>query len=145
MVLNKKNIAIVAVLIVMVVAGYFYKEYQRKPADITTVQPVAKINVAAIVDLYENDESKANQQYLGKTIQVTGPITEIINQQDTLINVLMGDTNSLHKVSCLLDKRHINAIKKYKTGQQITIKGICAGFLLDVELNRCVIVEDDKQ
>ncbi len=144
MVLSKKNIAITAGLIVIIMTGYLYKEYHRQLADITSVQPVAKINVAAIVNLYQNDETKANQQYLNKTIQVKGAITEIINQQDTLINVFIGDTNSVHNVSCLLDKRHFNTIKKYTTGQQITIKGICTGFLLDVELNRCVIVQDNQ-
>lgn len=129
----------------MIAAGFFYKEFQRKPADISGVLPEVKINVAEIVGQYENDESKANRQYLGKIIEVAGNITEIINQQDTLINVLMGDTGSLHKVSCLLDNRHTNTVKKYRAGQLITLKGICTGFLLDVELNRCVIVEDQKK
>lgn len=142
--LSKKNIAITIVLIVIILAGYSYKEYYRKPADISTVEPAAQINVAAIVKLYQNDETKANQQYLNKTIQVEGSITQIINQQDTLINVFLGDTNSVNKVSCLLDKKHFNAIQKYTVGQPITIKGICTGFLIDVELNRCVIVQQNK-
>ena len=145
MVFSKKNIAIIVVVIVIILAGYSYKEYYRKPADITTIEPAAKINVAAIVELYQNDESKANQQYLNKTIQVEGTITQIINQQDTLINVFMGDTNSVSNVSCLLDKKYFNGIKKYTVGQPITIKGICTGFLLDVELNRCVIVQQNNQ
>ena len=145
MIFSKKNIAIISVLIVLSAATYLYKEYYRKPADITNVQPVAKINVAVIVDQYQRDEAKANQQYLNKPIQVQGDITEIINQQDTLINVFIGNTNSVHNVSCLLDKRHFSAIKKYATGQQITIRGICTCFLLDVELNRCVIVQDNEQ
>lgn len=144
MVLSKKNIAIVAGLSIVVLAGYFYKEYYRRPTDITGMQPAEKVNAAAIVTLYQNDEAKANQRYLNKTIEVQGAITEIVNQQDTLINVFIGDTNSVHNVSCLLDKRHFNAIKKYTAGQQITIKGICTGFLLDVELNRCVIVQNNR-
>ena len=109
------------------------------------MQPSTKTNVADIVDLYENDEAKANKLFLDKTIQVHGPVTEIVNQQDTLINVFLGDINSLHKVSCLLDKKHFNLIKKYTAGQQITIKGICTGFLMDVELNRCIVVDNNEQ
>lgn len=143
--LSKKNIAIILVLIVLFLAFYFYHEYQRKPGDISNVEPVTKINFSVIVDLYENDEARANTQYLGKIIQVSGPITDIIKQQDKIINVLIGDTNSLHKVSCLLDKKHFSAIDKYNERQQVTIKGICTGFLLDVELNRCVIVDNTNQ
>ena len=141
---TKKKYILLGVLLVLIGASvYFYKEYNRKPADLSEITPEAKVAAAAIIDLYEEDEPKANRQYLGKTIQVNGTITEINSQQDTLVNVLIGDASSMHKVSCLLDKQYIAAIKKYNTGQQISIKGICTGYLMDVELNRCVIVEDN--
>jgi len=139
---SKKHIAFIVVPAVLLTGSYFYKEYHRKPADIEDSQPLAKLKVSAIVDQYEKDETIANQQYLGKVIQVTGPISEIINQQDTLGYVFLGESNSLHKVSCLINRPHIREIGKYIIGQQITLKGICTGFLLDVELNRCVIVGD---
>ncbi len=145
MVVAKKNIAIVAVFIAVGFAFYFYKEYHRKPDDISGFQPAEKINFSVIVNGYQNDETIANKKFLGKIIQVSGPITDIIKQQDTIINVFIGDTNSLHKVSCLLDKRNVGSIDKYSKGNDITIKGVCTGFLLDVELNRCVIIDTSKQ
>lgn len=143
MAFKKKYIILVVLLVLTGVSVYVFKEYNRRPSDLSGISPEAKVAAAAIVDLYEQDEPKANRQYLGKTIQVNGTIAEINSQQDTLVNVLIGDTNSMHKVSCLLDKQHTAAIKKYNTGQQISIKGICTGYLMDVELNRCVIVEDN--
>jgi hypothetical protein len=140
-----KNIAIIVVTMLSAAGVYFVKEYHRKPADVTSMEPVANINADSIVVQFEKDESKANKQYLGKAVQVVGAIAEIINQQDTLVNVLIGDKNSLHKVSCVLDQRHTQTIKKYFAGEPITIKGICTGFLLDVELNRCTIVDDNKE
>lgn len=145
MIAAKKNIAIVAVFIAVGLAFYFYKEYHRKPDNISGFQPAEKINFSIIVNGYQNDETIANKQYLGKIIQVAGPIADIIKQQDTIINIFIGDINSLHKVSCLLDKRNAGSIDKYSKGNDITIKGICTGFLLDVELNRCVIVDTGKQ
>jgi hypothetical protein len=138
---SKKNTVIIAVLIIIAAAAaYGYKEYYRKPADVTSIAPTAKVSAAEIAGIYDSDEARANKLYLGKTIQVTGAIAEIINQQDTLVNVLIGDSNSLHKVSCLLAHEYNNEIKQYTIGKPITIKGICTGFLIDVELNRCVIV-----
>ncbi len=141
-VFSLKKIIIIVLIIAVLLALYFYKEYNRKPADISDVQPVTKVKATIIINQYENDEISANHIYLGKTIQVKGTITEIINQHDTLTNVLIGDTGSMHKVSCLLDRRHTGLINQYKAGQQIIIKGICTGFLLDVELDRCVVVEN---
>lgn len=123
---------------------FFIKEYVRKPADLTNIQATVKIAVADIIDLYDKDEAVANKLFLNKTIQVNGAITEIVNQQDTLINIFLGDKNALHKVSCLMDKRHFTGIKNYTIGQQISIKGICTGYLIDVELNRCVVVDTNE-
>ena len=104
MITSKKNIAIAGVVILIIFAFYFYKEYHRKPDDISGFKPAKKINFSVIINGYQNDETIANKQYLGKIIQVSGPIADIIKQQDTLINIFIGDINSLHKVSCLLDK-----------------------------------------
>jgi phospholipid N-methyltransferase len=143
---SRKNTIIIVVLIMTAAAaGYGYKEYNRKPADVAGITPAAKLSADEMVNQYDSDEAKANKLYLGKTIQVTGVITQIINQQDTLANVMVGDTSSMHKVSCLLEPAYISTIKQYNAGQQITIKGVCTGYLMDVELNRCVIVKDGQQ
>ena len=126
----------------VVVAAFFYKELKRKPTDLTHVKSVVKMDAASIAALYQTNEMQADKQYLNKVIEVSGPVSEIINQQDTFINIMIGDTLSVHKVSCLLDKTHFKNIKNYKVGQQINIKGICTGFLVDLELNRCVIIDN---
>jgi len=42
-------------------------------------------------------------------------------------------------VSCLMDSSYIKLKKVFTPVAQITIKGICTGYLMDVELNRCVV------
>ncbi|CAN5645442.1 hypothetical protein BH11BAC3_BH11BAC3_38230 [soil metagenome] len=144
MIFSKKYIGIFCLLITVVIGVYFYHEYQRKLPDFTQAKPAIEITVAMLMADYENDETKANEQYLGKPIQVSGLITEIINQQDTLVNIFLGDANSLHNVSCLLGKSQVASVKNYRQGQAVIIKGICTGYLMDVELNRCVIVEKNE-
>ncbi len=139
--LSKKNILLIAILIVLCTGIYCYKEYNREPADVSNIEPAASLTAIVLVDSYESDEANANKLYLGKTIQLTGAIAEINNLQDTLVNVLIGDSNSMHKVSCLLDSRYLASVKNYRVGQQITIRGVCTGYLMDVEMNRCVIIE----
>lgn len=125
-------------------AIYGYSEFNRKPEDLTNVKPQAIVTAESIVATYENDEAIANKQFLGKTIMVNGMVAEINNQQDTLLNITLGDSNDMHKVSCLLDKQQLDKIKQYSVGKLICIKGVCTGFLADVELNRCVIVNAGK-
>lgn len=139
------KLVIIIIGVIAAVAGiYFYKEYNRKAADLTDAIPTEKVTATELVAAYDSDEAKANQKYLGKIIQVSGLIAEINNQQDTLITVSMGNADDMHKVNCLLEKTAFKDVKSYTTGKAIIVKGICTGFLIDVELNRCVIVADHK-
>jgi hypothetical protein len=133
-----KKIAIISIPIIAILAVYGYKEYIRKPADLSNIKPQVIISADSIIAAYENDEAKANVQFLGKPILVNGIVAELNNEHDTLLNIIIGN-NGLHNVSCLLDDNQLENFKKYSVGKSVSIKGICTGFLADVELNRCVI------
>jgi len=138
----KKKYGWLILLAIVIIAGlYAYREYNRKPADLSTVDSQIKISADSLVIKFEKDEQKANLLYLGKPIEVTGLIAEINNQLDTLVTIALGKKEDMHKVSCLLDANHTNEIKRYKVGDNIMLRGICNGYLLDVELNRCVIIK----
>jgi tRNA_anti-like len=137
----KKYLLFGITAVVAIVAIYAYKEYNRKPENLSNIKPQVIVSVDSIIAAYETDEAKANVQFLGKTILVNGIIVEMNNQQDTLLNVIMGN-NGLHNVSCLLDNAQLENFKKYSVGKPVSIKGICTGFLADVEFNRCIIVSN---
>ena len=134
---------LLAALVVLLLAGWYaYREYNRRPADLTSLKPVDKMDALKLAALYETDESKANTLYLGKAIDVSGTIADIQNQQDTMINILLGDSDAMHKVSCMMNMNYAAEFKNYKPGDAVTIRGICTGYLMDVELNRCVIINN---
>ncbi len=140
-----KKLIVAAVIIIVAIAGlYFYKEYNRKVADLSNAKVEETINAADLVTAFENDEAGATKKFAGKTVLVMGNVAEIINQQDTMLNIFLGDKSAISKVSCLMDMRKKEGFKNIVSGTQISIKGICTGFLADVEMNRCVIVNDNK-
>lgn len=140
---SKKKIIVVGfIVIIAAAAAYGYKEYNRKPADLSNADAVAKLSAANLINEFDENEAGANKKYLGKIIEVTGPITGIENQQDTLINISLDANDDLHKVSCQIDPRHFTDVKHFDSGSVITLKGSCTGFLMDVELSRCVISKD---
>jgi hypothetical protein len=139
---KKKYLLLVLAAAFTVVAIYGYKEFNRKTADVSNMKPQIIISVDSIVAAYASAEDAANKKYLGKTIQVSGIIAEVNNQQDTLLNIVLGNAENMNNVSCLLDKKQLENLKYCTVGKFISIKGICTGFLADVELNRCVIVKE---
>jgi tRNA_anti-like len=142
--ITKKIIVSAIIATTIIVSIYAYKEYNRKPADLSNLKEQATIDAIKLIGDYENDEAIANKLYLGKVLLVNGKIAAIENQQDTLVNILLGGQYNMHKVSCLLYKEQIQKSKNYSVEKTIAIKGICTGFLADVELNRCVIVDENK-
>jgi tRNA_anti-like len=136
---NKKYILLVIVALIAIVAIYGYVEFNRKPASLLDAVPQVIANADSLVAAYENDEATANAKYLGKIVLVTGKIATLKNEQDTLLNIIIGDSNALQNVSCLLEKNELENFKKCSVGKAVSIKGICTGFLADVELNKCII------
>ena len=136
----KKIFIYVSIISAITAAIYFYKEYNRRPADMALVKADQKINAAKLVTEFTENEAAANKLYLGKTLEVTGAITQTERPNDSIINIFLGDSAAFNKVSCLLDKS-LHKFKDSEPGTVITIRGICTGFLTDVELNRCVIVK----
>ena len=139
--LKVKYILTILATAIIIAGGYAYREYYRKPADLSDVQPQSKIGADSLVLSFENNETSANKLYLGKPIEIRGIIAEIKSQKYTVVNVMLGKKDDMHRVNCLIDVNHIIDVKSYNIGDKITIRGICNGYLMDVELNRCVIVK----
>jgi len=138
-----KKYIVFAIIAVVTMAGiYAYKEYNRKAADLTTATPQEIISATDLLTAFTNDEIVATKKFSGKTVLVTGNVAEIINQQDTMLNVFLGNETALNKVSCLMDMSRREGLKNIAVGKRISIKGICIGFLADVEMNHCVIVNE---
>jgi hypothetical protein len=138
---NRWYLLAAMLVIAVMLCIYAYKEFMRKPADLDKSDAVASMAASDLFDLYSNYEDSANKKYLGKILEITGRVVEIENQQDTLLNILLGDSSQPGRVSCLIDKKQTTTAKNILLGDILKLKGICTGYLMDVELNRCVIVK----
>ena len=124
---------------IIIASLYLYREYNRKPANLVNTKPAFIVTASNLVNEFEIDEAAANIKYLGKIVQVNGTAASVAYSKDTLVNIMLGD--GLHRVGCQFDKRHTAGLEKLQEMHTISIKGICTGYLMDVELNRCVIVK----
>jgi uncharacterized protein (DUF1330 family) len=137
---TKKKIIFIFLIIILLFGLYAYREFNRKPTDLAYKDSSVKVSANDLVQEYNKDEIAANKKYLGNVITVFGSIAAAENNQDTSLTILMG-SNENGKVSCLFDDKHLQEAKSYTVGDTVMIKGICTGFLMDVELNKCLIVK----
>nr|WP_165605827.1 hypothetical protein [Flavivirga aquatica] len=103
------------------------------------VSPVLKISAAEISEHYLEDEKKSDSMYKGKVLEIKGIIKKInfLNNRNTLI--LQG-YNTYSNIICDIQNVNKKEFDKLELGDKINLKGICKGFLKDVIILNCVLV-----
>ena len=89
---------------------------------------------------FTRDEDQANAAYLNKILSVTGQIAEI-GEADSLGVTLVLKTDGLFGINCQLPA--VEEVNDLHPGDEVTVKGLCTGFLMEVVLIKCTI-ENDK-
>jgi hypothetical protein len=131
---------IIGLLAIVIWQGYRY--FYSAPKDLSTTKAAATLSTTQIIQAFESDSAKANQQYLGKIIAVEGLIKSV--DEEDGVTIVLGEPSSMSSVRCSMDTSHRKEWGSLEKGRKVVIKGNCTGFnsdeLLgsDVILNRCV-------
>ncbi len=137
--LLRVRIIIVAALLIigLALAMFLYNkphaELQNKTADFS-------LTATDLFADFDRDEAAANAKYLDKIIQISGIIDEKIPSADGGMTLLIKDAEKMFGVNCAFLPEASAELEQLQTGTQVSLKGICTGMLLDVNLSRCVLV-----
>ena len=132
-------IILVGLGIVAVVATYGFNEYNRKLSDTRQLKAAFQIEAADFVRQFEANGSLATAQYSDKVIDVQGFVSSM-DVTDTSGIVFLNDGNSQSSVMCQFGQKTFQEIKELGIGERVIIKGICTGYLMDVVMVRCVLI-----
>lgn len=133
----KKILLLLGIAIVVGGAIGFYYFNKRVPSMATEKSELA-IDAAQLYQEFETNEAAASAKYVGKIITVSGAVLESSELDDGTPKILL-DTGSDFSVSCEFDPNTRHAKTTFQPGEKIAVKGMCAGFNLDVQLSRCVV------
>ncbi len=139
--MKKKNLGkFVIVFIVLVMLGgilgwRMYNKPHKKAEDIKGIA----LTVSEIANEFSTNEEKAKANYLDKVIEVSGTVSEVTENQDGQLLVIMTGEDPTASVQCSMRDKGI----ALEEGQGIIVKGFCSGLSLfdDVMLTDCVLVE----
>lgn len=109
--MKKKTKLIIAFILVVLGIYFAYNYMYQDHRDINNEEAVVTISASELIVFFNDNKS---EEVLNKTIQITGTITEIENN-----NITLDD-----KVQCSFD----SAIQKINLKDIITIKGRCIGY-----------------
>ena len=126
------SLVIVIGLAIVVILNLPQSSSQNKKTDLS-------IDSHSLFEEFNTDEAKANIKYSNKTIEVQGIVKAITKDQQGSDVIILDGGNDFAGVLCTLEKP-LNT--ELKPGDKLKIKGQCNGILMDVILNKCLIINE---
>jgi hypothetical protein len=138
--MNKKYYLIAAVFLLVVIGFGAYYQYNKPARNLAEETADLSLPSTELYRKFAENETQANQQYLDKVVQVRGVLQNVSRGNDGSLNLTLDAGNPMGGVTCEVPGSNIPEGLNLKTGREMTVKGQCTGFLLDVVLVKCVIV-----
>jgi hypothetical protein len=124
-----------------ILAALYY--YNLKATDMSKAKPDFIITASALQKAFEDDETKASVSYINKILEVTGNIATVKPAENSVVSISLVTESDLSSVICTFPAVSDPSI--LRVGDQITLRGECSGFLMDVLLNNCALIVQKKE
>jgi hypothetical protein len=116
--------------------------FNMKHKDMSKARPDFVITASVLQKTFEDDEKAASLKYINKIMEVTGKISLVKPTENNTLSISLATENDLSSVICTFSS--ISDPTKFRIGEEITIRGECSGFLMDVLLNNCAVITENK-
>ncbi|MCJ7467483.1 MAG: OB-fold putative lipoprotein [Maribacter sp.] len=127
---------LVAVLGLLVSLYYYNKPH----VDVKHSEAAYILTVQNLIDEYQTDENESDKKYSENVIQVQGTVFEISTLKGNSVITLKDEGFESSIICHMLPEDNKRALQ-LKMGDEINIKGICTGYLMDVIMVRCTLVD----
>lgn len=112
--------------------------FNLKHTDMAKAKPDFVITAPVLEKEFEDNEPAASKRYINRILEVTGMIVSVTPSDNNNLNISLKTGSDISSVICTLTA--IRDPSRFKTGEEITLRGECSGFLMDVLLNNCAVV-----
>ena len=130
----KKNLRKLIILITLIIIAFFVYQYiYQDHRDINTEKPEFTLSSDDLILQFSKNASEAEAKFLNKTIEVSGLVSEVNDQNLVISNTIF--CQFLNPITSPID---INT--------PINIKGRCIGYddlLEEIKLDQCTIINLD--
>lgn len=123
----------------MILAALYY--YNLKQTDMSKAKPDFVISSSLLLKQFTDNETTASAKYINKIIQVSGKISSVEKTANNSVNVSLESGSDLSSVICTFPA--VTDPGKFNKGDEITLRGECSGYLMDVLLNNCAVIKQN--
>ena len=136
---KKKIFLFISFLFIFAIYCYF-KISKETVINIKSASISYNLHANDLIANFRDNEKSTNKKFAGKIVKIKGKVKEVSFLNNTNTIILLGDENS--GIICDFSQNQTKEIKALTKNQTVIIKGIYKGFLKDVILLNCLLIND---
>lgn len=138
--MSKRSVLLIAILVILAIGGVVGYKMWNKPFKDPLAGDAIKVTAIQLFNDFSSNEAAAQKKYVpeklgDKKVEVSGQITDIGKNEDGETFYTLKTSDEMFGVKCIMDKGE--EIANAKVGDNITVRGFCDGYNMDVIVNRC--------
>lgn len=136
----KKSSYIALFITIVIALGIItYTKVNHKIPDTTNVSSIQTLSIDNIEKTINSPEDlKQFDTYIEKPINVKGVLTDIKKHDEKYILTITSKNKKIASI-CNMQTNQNDTVKTLQIGEDITVKGIYKGYLIDMILLNCII------
>jgi len=116
--------------------------YNLQDKDLQKVKPDFIITASELQNAFETDETTAGTKYINRIIEVSGEVASVNPGENQTVIIILKTDSPVSGVSCTLQAdSHPPGLS---AGDQVSLRGQCSGFLMDVIMNNCTVIRSTE-
>ncbi|MFM7079969.1 MAG: OB-fold protein [Bacteroidota bacterium] len=137
--MNKRVFAVIFIVAIAIGAYFTYKWVNKPVVDMSMAECKIRFSAVELFDVYSSRESYADSCFSGQIIEVFGKVRSLsINGPNK--SLVLETNDMIFGIDCGIDSTHHQKLNQIKEGNDISIRGECAGLNGDVVMVRCIIL-----
>ena len=118
-----------------------YAIFNYKGVDTRKAKTEISITTNELFEDFDKEKEASFNQYIEKAVEVKGILYQVTFKGDKYSLLLRGkQIDAL--VLCEMQKDQAAIIKRLQVGDEVKVKGILKGFLMDAILLNCIVIEE---
>ena len=132
----KRFLILTTVFLALILGGFAFYYANLPVAGVSGVKPEYSFTSGNLYHEFDENEEASNQKYLGKVIEVSGTVKESVKDENGQASITL-DGDGMFGITCKLNDNDSKTASKIQPGDQVKVKGVCSGKLMDVVLVNC--------
>jgi len=141
--LKKISYIKISIITIICIAGLIgiYAIFNYDGIDTREAKTEIRITTNELFKNFNNEKETSFDQYIEKALEIKGTLYQITYRDQKYSLLLRGDQID-QLVLCEMQEDQAPIIEPLKIGDEVKVKGILKGFLMDAILLNCIVIEE---